>query len=188
MQVEIKTPDIRAVETALGKHSKSAPKVITRVINRTLANIKKNLSIHARSRYIVKTKDIKATLKEQKANKSALNGFIKSSGIRLKLIKFKVRPSKPKPKNPPSAYKASVLKSKSPSPVKGGFVAQMKSGHMGLFKRNDEKQLPINEKVGPSIPQMIGNKNVWKKIEKEANKTLEKRLSAEIQHILRSRG
>lgn len=186
MQVEIKTPDIRAVESALGKYSKSAPKVITRVVNRTLANIKKNLSTHARARYIVKNKDIKETLQEKKASKTTLNGFIKSTGIRLKLIKFKVRPSKPKPKKPPKAYKASVLKSHMPSPVKGGFVAQMKSGHIGLFKRNDKGRLPITEKVGPSVPQMIGNKIVWKKIEKEANKTIEKRLSAEIKQMLRS--
>ena len=39
--------------------------------------------------------------------------------------------------------------------IEHGFIARMQSGHRGVFKREKETRLPIQEKRGPSIWQVI---------------------------------
>jgi len=39
--------------------------------------------------------------------------------------------------------------------IEHGFIARMQSGHRGVFKRERETRLPIQEKRGPSIWQVI---------------------------------
>lgn len=38
--------------------------------------------------------------------------------------------------------------------VRSAFIAKMKSGHVGVFKRMHSKRLPIQELFGPSIPNV----------------------------------
>lgn len=183
MQMEIKLLDEDRIRSLLGNMSKKAPTVISRVINRVVTNVKKNISISVRKRYVVKTGDIKKTLSSSKATSSKLSAYVKSEGIKIPLYKFRVSPKEPRPKNPPKSFKAKVLKSSSLKPLQG-FVAKMKSGHVSYFERSNKNRLPIKELYGPAIPQMIGQKEVWKNIEKDANETVEKRMVHEINRLL----
>jgi len=183
MQIEIKMQNVEEIKAKLGSLGQNAPKVISRVINRVIVNVKKNMAVSAKKRYIVKTEDIKKTLTSSNATSSNLSAFVRSSGTLIPLYKFKVSPNQPRPKNPPKNFKARVLKASSLKPLQG-FVAKMKSGHLGVFERKDSSRLPIKELYGPPIPQMLGNEEVWKDIEKEANQTVEKRMDHEIKRLL----
>lgn len=187
MQIQIKVDNVEEIKSKFGNMHKKAPSVLSRVINRVITNIKKNISVAVKKRYLVKTEDIKKTLYSSKATSSRLAAFIKSTGTRIPLYKFKVSPAQPRPKTPPKSFKARVLKSSGLKPLPG-FVAKMKSGHLGIFERQDGARLPIRELYGPSVPQMVGNDEVWQQIEKEANDTVQKRMEHELNRLLEGKG
>lgn len=180
LEIILKAPKLEEIKKELGALEKKAPKILARVLNRTLTNVQKNVVKSVRDKYIIKASDIKQTLKTTKASTSKLNAQVKSEGMRVLLYKFRVSPKNPRPSKAPRTYKARVLKKSALKPVRGGFVAQMKSGHLGIFERTGTKRTPIKELVGPSIPQMVGNKEIIQKIESEAQKTIQNRLKHEI--------
>lgn len=81
-----------------------------------------------------------------------------------------------------------VLKSTSPALFRHAFVARMKNGHVGIYERtggmtsNDKDE--IEELFGPSVPQMLGQQEVAKKLSEEAMEKFEERLDHEINAIL----
>lgn len=183
MQIEIKIQNVEEIKAKLGSMGKNAPSVLSRVINRVISNVKKNISIVVRKRYLIKTEDIKNTLSSSRASSSKLSAYVKSTGSKIPLYKFRVSPNEPRPQKPPKSFKARVLKSSSLKPL-DGFVARMKSGHLGMFERKNDPRLPIKELYGPAVPQMIGKEEVWQQIEKEANETLQKRMDHEVKRLL----
>lgn len=185
LEITLKAPKIEEIKRDLKTYEKKAPQLLARVLNRTITNVQKNITSSVRSNYLVKSSDVKQTLSLSKASAYSPQASVKSYGTRILLYKFRVSPKTPRPSNPPKTYKARVLKSSALKAVQGGFVAQMTSGHIGLFKRIGTERTPVKELVGPSVPQMVGNKEILKKIESEAQKTIEKRLKHEITRIIK---
>ncbi len=68
------------------------------------------------------------------------------------------------------------------------FVAQMDSGHVGIFERTggmtSEKSEEIRELMGSSVPQMLGNQEVAERLTGEAMKDFEKDLDRSVLAIL----
>lgn len=65
------------------------------------------------------------------------------------------------------------------------FRATMESGHIGLFERSGRARLPIEQKYGPSVPQMMGaNENLASSIGNQMRKTFEDRMDHETMAIL----
>ncbi len=60
----------------------------------------------------------------------------------------------------------------------GAFIATMRSGHEGIFKRRGSSRLPIDERFGPSIPLVF----VRKTIQDAMKQVIEERLEREMQH------
>ncbi len=81
-----------------------------------------------------------------------------------------------------------VLKSTSPTLFQHAFVARMKNGHVGIYERtggmtsNDKDE--IEELFGPSVPQMLGSREVEERLSREAMEKFEERLDHEINAIL----
>jgi len=73
------------------------------------------------------------------------------------------------------------------------FVARMRSGHVGIFERDEGKtrfdpNLPIHEMKGDAFAQMVGEESVRTALKQDATNTLEKRLDHEIERILKGYG
>ena len=65
------------------------------------------------------------------------------------------------------------------------FTATMKSGHTGLFERVTDKRFPIEEKMGPSTPQMMDyNDDISQEIGDKIRDTFDARLEHEILAVL----
>lgn len=68
------------------------------------------------------------------------------------------------------------------------FTAKMKSGHIGIFRRTGGSQedwgLPIQEIMGSSFPQMVGNTGVSEELIKGAADTFENRFEHELERII----
>lgn len=179
------------IEEMLGNLKKKAPNVLKNAINRTVTNVKKNMAIEASKLYYVKSGDVKRTIRITKAMRARLEGVVSSRAAAIPLYKFRVSPKhtvnykngRPTPK----FYKAAVKRENGLKPLNHSpkaFIAVMKSGHIGVFERKSGKSFPIKQLFGPSVPQMIENDLAMARIENRANETLQKRIEAEINHLL----
>lgn len=192
---ELKVSGIEDVEKRLGSLRSKAPTVVSRAINRAVTNANKNMAKETSAEYYISSGDVKKTLTQVKASKANLSGAVISSGTGIALSKFKVNPGtvvryRGKSRSP-KTYRAGVKKDGGVKPLDGdpkAFIAIMKSGHKGVFEREGDESLPIKQLYGPSVPQMVKNEDIMKKINKEANETLQKRIDAEINNLLRKGG
>lgn len=76
----------------------------------------------------------------------------------------------------------------SPTQFMDAFVAQMKSGHIGIFERTggstSEGSDAIREIMGSSVAQMVGNQQVAQKLTEGAYQTFESELDKAVYRIL----
>lgn len=195
--------DVEDVKKRLGELGSKAPSVISRAINRTLTNIKKNIAQQTggnRGIYNVRSETVKETLDTKKATAKSLKGRVTSGSSPLLLSSFDAK-LKPGPMEPvsyqrgrlsPLFYKAAVKRMGGRKAVgrdPKAFVARSrKKGKMVFVQRLSQKGYPLQPLYGPSVPQMIESKDVLDFIEKEARSTLQKRIDAEIANILRKEG
>lgn len=189
---KIEVSGVEEIEQRLGAFKSKAPLVVSRAINRAVSNIRKNMGKEVPQRYYVSSGTVRGTIRTLNASKSSLSGAVVSSGSPIALSKFKVSPNRgvkrTKKGFSPGVYSAGVEKSGGLKPLSGdpkAFIADMKSGHTGVWNRVSSKRLPIKQLYGPSVPQMAKNEEIMVKINKEAGETLEKRINAEINNILR---
>ena len=127
-------------------------------------------------------------------NGDGIIGSIEYSGGVIPLIKFKVSPSTPKKRTTPSA---AVLKASSLvkfNRQKNVFVAQMKSGHIGIMERQKGTVSPatgkekLKELLSPAVPQMVGNEKVMQNVEERVNEVINQRIEHEIERLLSKNG
>lgn len=189
---EIKVSSTAEIQKRLGAFKSKTPLVLSRAINRAIQNVKKNMGKETSALYYISSGDVKKTVNIVKATKGSLKAAAISSGGGIALSKFKVSPGTPVryrgSKRTPNMYRAGVKKAGGMKPLDGdpkSFVAIMKSGHVGVFTRTSGHSLPIKQLYGPSVPQIVKNEDIMSKINKEANETLQKRIDAEINNILR---
>ena len=80
------------------------------------------------------------------------------------------------------------LKGTAPTKFGNAFVAQMKSGHVGIFERTGGVAAgggdAIKEIMGSSVPQMLGGEDVVEKLTDEAMQTFDERLDHEVSRLL----
>jgi Prophage minor tail protein Z (GPZ). len=181
--ITIDASKLKEVEEQLGSFKNKAPTVIARALNRAAQNARTNAVKKVREEYQIKAGDVRSTIKITQANKNTLGALVKSTGGRIPLIKFKVSPSSPRPKNPPKALRAAVKKS-GLKEIVSAFVANVNGNK--VFRRTSKKRLPIEQLFGPAVPQMLGNVSVREYIESEAAKMFDQRLDHEIQRVLES--
>lgn len=171
---------IRDVERRLGQFADKAPNAIARALNRSITNVKTNITKEARNDYHIKAADVKSTLKDFKASRSKLVAKVKSDGGVIGLDHFKVSPKTVNPKRR-SQLKIAVKKN-GVKQILGAFVANING--LKILTRDTKKRLPVSRKFGPSIPQMIGSDGTSEKINQQAYTVYETRLNHEINYIL----
>ena len=166
---EIKVTSVEEVQKRLGNFKSKTPLVLSRAINRAIQNVKKNMGKETSQLYYISSSDVKKTVRITKASKGSLKAAAISAGGGIELSKYKVSPKTPVryrgKSRSPRVYKAGVKKDGGIKPLDGdprSFVAVMKS-----------------------VPQIVKNEDIMSKINKEASETLQKRIDAEINNILR---
>ena len=93
-----------------------------------------------------------------------------------------------RPVHPGIAAAGHQLVSTSPPTFSRAFVAQMKSGHIGIFERTGGKtatgDAEIKEIMGSSVPQMLGNEDVQESLAEKTMAKMDERLEHEVNRIL----
>lgn len=184
--IEVSAETIERVEALLAGVPKGAERALSNAMNRGLSKMKTGAAKKVREVYTVQSSAINEATdtRIQKASTGNLAGHIHFSGYKIPLYKFKVTPKAPGIKK---QVKAAVKKGGGTA-FENAFIAQMKSGHIGVFERETSKRFPIEEKMGLAMAQMVGNLNVMTKLEKEAQKTVDERIAHEIDRLLNGYG
>ncbi len=196
--IEVSEQTMNRIHTILAGVEKADEKVLKPAMERGLTAGKKVFNKQIKDTYNITTTAI-SKHSEFKYNKVTMSedgliGSIEYSGFPIPLYKFKVSPSKP------TFGKKQVnvsVKRGNMGTSKHAFVAQMQSGHLGVFNRTDkysEKQRNqikqtkhnqmIEERYGPSIPKMAGNAVVLESVEKRVNEVINQRIDHEIERLL----
>lgn len=180
--IEFTAAQMEKAERLLQHIPGGAQKALSRAMNRAIDSAKTEASRKARETYHVRHKDVLDTIKVSKSSPSNLNAVVVSRGYVFALTKFQVTPKKPQPKR----KKEIVVRVKrgEGGPIKRAFVTQLKSGHLGVFKRAGKARFPIEQFYGPSVPQMLGNVKVTDAVEQRAAAVMNDRLDHEIMRIL----
>lgn len=181
--ITVTAENLEAVQKALSGTPKKVNQVLSRAVNRAVTNVKSNISKKVRENYIVKPADVKDSLKITRATSNNPVAIVRSTGKKISLTKFRIKPSDARPKKPPkNGYQVQVKKSEGYKTVPRGFLAYAK-GSLGFFQRTGSSRMPIKRLMGPSIPEMIGHKDTIAYIESEANSMLNERIKHELEYI-----
>ena len=93
-----------------------------------------------------------------------------------------------RPVHPGIAATGHQLVSTAPTTFSRAFVAQMQSGHIGIFERTGGKtatgDAEIKEIMGSSVPQMLGNEEVQESLAEKTAVKMDERLEHEVNRIL----
>lgn len=186
--IEITSEAIERAGTLLAGIPKGAERVFANAMNRGLSRVKTQATKRVKEVYAVQSKALQdaTTIKVNKASTGNLAGYVSFSGVKISLYKFKVTPTKP---GTGKQVRAAVKKGGSGTPFEDAFIAEMKrNGHTGVFERVTIKHFPIEEKMGLSAAQMVGNENIIDGLEKETQELVNERIIHEMNRILNGYG
>ncbi len=175
---------LQGIEGAKGK-------VLRPAFGRAMQSGKTEAKRQATQTYHIKPGDFNENSRIQyngiNENANEIIGSISFAGHPIKLIKYNVSP-KTVPKKS-IAPRANVLRAN--PQVKFNrrndvFIQQMKSGHIGIYERNEEGK--FKELYAPSVPKMIENEKVMQTIEDRVNEVINQRIDHEIERLLSKSG
>lgn len=188
-------------------------KAVSSAINRAAAHLRSASTKAARERYAISAANLRAeeTVSVAYTYQNGVQAYVHFSGRRIPLYRFDgARPAQPtydtsrwvpvmlgvhangegkwRLVHPGASAYGHVLKSTSPHQFQYAFVAKMGSGHTGIFERTggmtSRSKDELEELFGPSVPQMLGNKEVAEKLTDEAMSSFEKNLDQYVYALL----
>ena len=198
--IEVSEQTISKIHTILAGVQDADKKVLKPALTRGLMAGKTAAGKAVRQTYNISAGDFngkgRIEYNNVSANGDGIIGSIRYSGGVIPLAKFKVTPKTPIQKKTPSA---AVLKASSLTSFgneKNVFVAQMKSGHIGIFQRKEGKYSSrrgegknkhtekLKELLSPAVPTMVGNEKVMQTVEDRVNEVINQRIDHEIERLL----
>lgn len=196
--IEVSEQTIDRIHTILAGVEKADEKVLKPALARGLMAGKTAAGKMVRQTYHISAGDFNSRgymrYNSVTKNGDGIIGSIEYSGGVIPLMKFKVSPSTPKKRTTPSA---AVLKASSLvkfNRQKNVFVAQMKSGHIGIMERQKGTvssatgKEKLKELLSPAVPQMVGNEKVMQNVEERVNEVINQRIEHEMERLLSKGG
>lgn len=205
IDVEVSEETTDRLHAILAGIENAEEKVLKPALARGLSAGKTAFSKQTRETYHVSPSILssysKVGYKNVSVSGNGIIGSIEYSGGVIPLFKFNVAPKKPTYGK--KAVKASVMRSGGQVVFENAFIAQMKSGHLGIFEGkgtwrrstrptktggNTENNEKIKELFGPSVPRMAENAVVLQSVEDRVNEVINQRIDHEIERLLSGNG
>src|SRR5262249_22753982 len=151
MRVSVKGDTIRMTQ-ALEKMRDRAPLAVARALNRTIdsARTQATRSI-SEDLGGIRQADVRKGLETTRANQGRLEATLRVRGRRIPRIACRARQTRTG-----VSYKLPT----GAGFVRSAFLATMRSGHTGVFRRIGTPRLPIVELKGPSLPRVFTQERV----------------------------
>jgi hypothetical protein len=145
--ISVDVNDRLVVEDLLGRSAKIT-RAAVRALNRAIDSGKTAMSRDIAQDTGLKVGEVKAALPVRKATRDRLEAAFAATLKRIPLIHFRARGPEPsRGRGRGVSYGLPGGRSR----VANAFIAQMASGHRGVFKRKGSKRLPVVELYGPSL-------------------------------------
>lgn len=188
LDVEDAQSEMERILGTLAHIKDGVPRAAMRAVNKSIVTLRAEAVRAARDKYAAKATDLRAGMSIRKASLTTLEALLTASGRKsLPLFAFSPRPAAPG-KRPPKGASVQVLKASGRKVVPGAFVARMRSGHLGLFKRDGSARLGIHELFGPSPLHVFQNEEVILKLDDLIEDTMARNLEREASWLLRQAG
>lgn len=177
----------------LGEIGPSARKVLARATNETAKQARMLLGNKAREAYEVKKAGANKSMTIKKATAGNPVAVITAKGRPIPLKQFKASPASYNPSKRPKVVKARAIRSGNMKPLekdgRKGFIAKMKSGHVGIFYRLNGSRFPIQQYYSVSMPNMLkSEKLVYGVLEPTIQGILDKQVERQIKRVLAGKG
>lgn len=161
VSVSVNDAQRRDLEETLAHIKNGAARALTVGINRTGTTGKSRITRRLTSILALKRKQIADVIKWAKANFDTLEGKIIINRKGIPLYEFSPRPTQPG-KTKAAGVSVKVKKQEPRKVLAHTFIAQMKSGHVGIFERRGRgnkrsPRLPIDERFGPTPLGVFAN-------------------------------
>ncbi len=156
--------------------------VVRKAIRDSIRGIKGDAIKKVQERYTIDQQHISSALKVQNRDMGAA---LVARGRVNDLSYFKTNPSWPPAHRPPTGQYtyAEVVRGQGGT-IAHAFLAKMRSGHVGVFRRTSNASLPINKLSGPSTPQMLEHPSIAdfikKRLQERTEQMITKNLEKEI--------
>lgn len=179
--ITVDSQDLIRAQDFLQQIPGGVQKATARAINRAAESARTAASRAVRKDYFIDNKTVLNTIRIRRASVGNFSASVESRGKLIPLAKWKAAPlAKP--------AMAQIKKAGASGWGKGAFWATMKSGHEGIFGRLGKKRKPIQERMGPSVPQLLQEESIVEIIENRAAEVASQRLDHEINRILQGAG
>lgn len=162
------------------------PRALHNALDRAAVSGEAQAAKAIRGQYFIKASDYKSYTKARRKVQSDVYGTqiaIDFAGQHIPLFMADVsmgsngRPS------------VRVMRGNAKAALDGAFVAKMKSGHIGIFAREGDDRLPINQLYAAATTQMMSaNEAVQKAVDEKISDTFRKRLDHEVERLLAGYG
>lgn len=177
------TGSVKRAEQILAGFPHGAEKAIGSAIKRAATSGEATAAREVRKSYYIKASDFTKYTKSKRHVVSTSGGTevdIYFQGYHIPLLRFDTVVGAD------GLVKARVKKSSTATQLYHVFRREVgKHGHIGLFERVTSKRLPIEEKLGPSTPQMMeANDDVAQAIGDKVREVFEQRLEHEIMAVM----
>ena len=183
MPVKINKSDLDVAVRILSGIKNGVEIAAKNAINRAVTAGKTEAGRQATKDYTITRTEVSKTIITKKATVNNPESTIISRGKKIPLSKFKHTPGAR------SIGKRKILKVNQKRetgflPIKDAFLARVKGGKLGIFKRAGKARLPIFELFGLSVPEMLASKSVVDTVEARAQDVLSNRFEHEVSRIL----
>ncbi len=163
----IDTTDVEKQLKALT--SKKRIQVVRNSVNRAVAQTRTQARRQVQEEVALKARDVNAAIVGRRAVRGQLAGAVEILNKPIPLHRYGAKQTR-------KGVTVRVKKSGGRKLVGGHFVATMRSGHVGVFRRKGDNRLPIRERFGPSVLQVLNDQGQTQRILKFASRSLQKEL------------
>lgn len=179
LNIKLDESNLRQIENVLELMPNQLPGAIARTINRSLAMTKAEQLRSSTSMYTIARGKLAESITEYKASSGNLTGKIYSSGKVIGLNHFKLSPKTRLKKMVSASVKKGGMKS-----LPNAFIAY-NDGRLGAFERKGKTRLPIERKMGPSAPQMLGEMSILDYLQGFAEEKFNMRFEHEMGRLIK---
>lgn len=147
------------------------PTALRRALGKTLTKLKTMFVRGVSAEALLQQKFIRAGLFQSGVtwDGDEAHGYLGGTQGKQPLFRYKALPSGPSVRRPAVGASAHVLRSTGMQTIKGSFVAQMRSGHIGVFWRKSGAAHPIEELLGPSVQFFFSRDSIRIPIEEQTD-------------------
>lgn len=167
--------DLDAVNRALAGYRNGARTVLRRSLNRTLTPVRATAAREVAADLKLRVGTVRKSLAMRRATNAVLRALVEASGRRIPLIEFRARQTR---------RGVTYDLGRGRGLAEHAFVAVMRSGHRGVFRRVGKSRLPIVELRGPSIPRVFLQQKIIAALRGQAGRTWATEVQRQLRYFL----